>query len=64
VEMPSLVNEGPSWVIPISEIIGFKTNNHNESITISIQEKYVSDNSSSESDIEFRSKASDYNDAL
>ena len=63
-EIPSLVNEGPSWVIPISEIIGFKTDNHKESVTISIPEQYVSDNSSSDCEMEFGYNAPDYNDSL
>lgn len=49
------MNEGPSWLIPISEIIGFKTQHHHEEVnTIRIPEKYISDESSdSDSDIEF-----------
>ena len=63
-EIPYLVNEGPSWVIPISEIIGFKTEHHKESITISIPEQYVSDNSSSDCDVVFGSRAPDYDDSF
>lgn len=55
-EIPSLVNEGPSWLIPLSEIIGFKTDHHNEPITIQIAEKYISDDSSSDSDIDLSSR--------
>src|SRR5438552_7214387 len=64
VEIPSLVNEGPSWVIPVNEIIGFKTDNHKDPLTISIQDKYVSDLSSSESDVEFGAKAPNYDYSL
>ena len=57
-EIPSLVNEGPSWLIPLSEIIGFKTDHHNEPVTIQLAEKYISDDSSSsDSDIDFGSRA-------
>lgn len=62
-EIPSLVNEGPSWVIPISEIIGFKTDNHKELITIQMAEKYISD-VSDDSDIEFGPRKPDHDDAL
>jgi PA26 p53-induced protein (sestrin) len=62
VEFPSLVNEGPSWIIPISEIIGFKTDHHKESITIRIPDRYVSD-VSDDSDIEFGSRPRN-NDSL
>jgi PA26 p53-induced protein (sestrin) len=61
VEIPSLVNESPSWLIPLNEIIGFKTDHHDEVVTVQVQDKYISNDSSSESDtdIPFRSRTPD-----
>jgi hypothetical protein len=61
VEIPSLVNESPSWLIPLNEIIGFKTDHHHEVVTVQVHDKYISDSSSSESDtdIPFRSRTSE-----
>ena len=57
-EIPSLVHDSPSWLIPLSDIIGFKSSPKDDPIAISIPEKYVSDpnesdaSSHEESDVE------------
>src|SRR5271155_2878830 len=43
VEIPSLVHDSPSWLIPLSEVIGFKSSPKDDPIAISIPEKYISD---------------------
>jgi PA26 p53-induced protein (sestrin) len=55
VEIPSLVHDSPSWLIPLTEIIGFKSTKHKTPIPLPIPEKYVSDytSSDSDSDVEF-----------
>ena len=54
------MNEGPSWLIPLTDIIGFKASKHREPIPIPISEKYDSDYTSSDddSDIEFAPRRS------
>ncbi len=65
-EIPVLVHDGPSWLIPLSEIIGFKPyKRHTEPTIVSLQipDRYISDeSSSSDSDLDFPRRPSDTDD--